>query len=137
MKIWVLPSRFEQHVGETVMWSRGRFSRFFRVCLQSFQKVLIWFKTKCNMGIKNANFDADFESVKKAAKNLIRKKLSTKKWKNWIFDFYYCVQNLPTYNFFGKIFYALFSRVAFNDTQIEFLNYIFFAYISTFCLLQS
>ncbi len=31
------------------------------------------------MGIKNANFDADFESVEKAAKNLIRKRLSTKK----------------------------------------------------------
>ncbi len=31
------------------------------------------------MGIKNANFDADFESVEKAAKNLIRKKLSAKK----------------------------------------------------------
>jgi hypothetical protein len=30
------------------------------------------------MGIKNAEFDADFETVEKAAKNLIRKKFSTK-----------------------------------------------------------
>ncbi len=30
------------------------------------------------MGIKNVEFDADFESVEKAAKKFMRKKLSTK-----------------------------------------------------------
>ncbi len=36
-------------------------------------------------GYKNANFDPDFEYVEKAAKNLIRKKLSTKKWEELSF----------------------------------------------------
>jgi hypothetical protein len=31
------------------------------------------------MGFKKAEFDADFESVEKVAKNLVRKKLSNKK----------------------------------------------------------
>ncbi len=43
------------------------------------------------MGIKNADFNASFESVKKC-KKLMRKTLSAKTCqKNWVLCFYYCV----------------------------------------------
>ncbi len=41
------------------------------------QKYLIF--QKCNIGIKNAEFDAEFESVEQIAKRLTRKKLLAKK----------------------------------------------------------
>jgi hypothetical protein len=46
-------------------------SRFLRVWLKSFQKVLIWLKTifLIKKDIKNAEFHADFESAEKVVKN--------------------------------------------------------------------
>ncbi len=45
------------------------------------------------MGIKNAEFDADFESVEIVAIRFMRKKLSEKKWqKNEDFEFFVCMQ---------------------------------------------
>jgi hypothetical protein len=53
-------------------------SRFLRIWLQSFQKVLIYQK-KCFFFIKkyisNAEFHADFESVEKVVKKWTHKKL--------------------------------------------------------------
>jgi hypothetical protein len=68
----------------------------------------------------------------------MQKRLSTKKGqKNRVFDFYYCVQIVSYYNFFGEIF-ALFSTdfftdFAFYDTHKELFKHLLFAYISTFC----
>jgi hypothetical protein len=122
--IWVLPRRFEQHVGETVMWSRGRFSRFVRVCLQSFQKVLLWFKTECNMCIKNANLDAELESVEKAA-NLRRKKLSTKKWRIEFLTFITLCKTFRPITFLGRFFMHFFQVLRFMIPKSNFKNIYF------------
>ncbi len=52
-----------------------------KVCIQTSANMInkkIFFQ-KCNIGIKNAELDADFESVEKVAENIKRKKLSMKK----------------------------------------------------------
>ncbi len=41
---------------------------------------------------KNAEFDADFESVEKVAKRLMRKISGKNRHKNGVSDLYYCVQ---------------------------------------------
>ncbi len=57
------------------------------------------------MGIKNADIHADFFSAGKVAKNIMRKKLSTKKGpKNLVFYFYYWLQK-----FLGWIFYIVYN----------------------------
>ncbi len=56
------------------------FSCFVHVCLQCFYKVLKWLKIFPKIAIwvlKNAEFDADFESSENVAKKLMWKKLST------------------------------------------------------------
>ncbi len=120
------------------------FRRFVRVCLQSLQKILKWPRKmcfqKCNMGIKNAKINADFESVGKVAKRLMRKKLSAKKWtKNRTFDFYYCGKKFSAYNFFWVSFSAYFedsksaSNFAFMIPVSNFCEIFVVAYISSFC----
>jgi hypothetical protein len=52
-------------------------SRFLRVCLQSFQKVLIQYDEKTNFfnkkKSKNAEFHSDFESFEKVVKKMHQK----------------------------------------------------------------
>ncbi len=90
-------------------------------------------------GYKNAEFDADFESVEKVAKKRTRKKLPTKKEAEKIEVSTFitvCKSFWPT-TFCG--FCALFSadsnltsNLAFYDIHIEFDKKMF-AYIFTFC----
>ncbi len=90
------------------------------------------------MGIKNAEFEADFESVEKRP---LRQKFSAKTWqKNGVFDFYYCVQKVSAYNFFWVNFFSFFFNgfelsvsFVFNDTFIKLLQTFFFNFIKTFC----
>ncbi len=48
---------------------------------------------------KNAEFDADFESVGKISKKLQQTSFHKKGQKNRVFDFYYCVQKFPPISF--------------------------------------
>ncbi len=64
------------------------------------------FLQNSNMGIKNAEFDADFESVEKAAKNFQWK--SNKKME--FFYFYYGVQKFSANHFF-LIFCTFFNKL--------------------------
>ncbi len=60
------------------------------------------------MCIKKPEFDADIETVKKAAKILLRKKWSAKKWQNnGVFAFYYFVQKFSAYIFFFSIEFCI------------------------------
>ncbi len=43
---------------------------------------------KFNLGMKNAELDADFEFVEKVAKNHAKKLSTKKRWKNGVLDFY-------------------------------------------------
>jgi hypothetical protein len=87
-----------------------------------FPKIAIWV-------LKNAEFDADFESSETVVKNLDEKGINEKVTeKLTFFYFYYCVQKVLTDNFLDDIF-ALFSMdgnsasiFAFYDTRIEFLR---------------
>jgi hypothetical protein len=71
-----------------------------------------FFRQKCNMGIINTEFDADFEAVEKVAK----KEKSDRK------------MEFSAYNFFWVIFCTFStdsnsaSNFAFYDTYIEFLK---------------
>jgi hypothetical protein len=57
------------------------------------------------MDIKNAEFDADLNSNEKVVK-ICWKRLSMKKWqKSAVLYFYYCVQKLSAFNFFGQAFF--------------------------------
>jgi hypothetical protein len=47
---------------------------------------------KCNIGIKNAEFDDDLDSIDKVAKTSHTKKVINEKVKNRVFDFYYCAK---------------------------------------------
>ncbi len=49
------------------------FGRFVRVRFQSLQKVLEWPKKYFDRVSKNAEFDADFESVEKVVKKCLQK----------------------------------------------------------------
>ncbi len=91
------------------------------------------------MDIKNAEFDADFDSIEKAAKNRMGKNLSTKKWKkNWAFYFHYCVHNFSVYNLLGW-FLHFFQQIWTEHRILHFMVPISniwekkFSYISTFC----
>jgi hypothetical protein len=70
-----------------------------RVLLQSWQKVLIWakqFLQKFNLGSKNAEVDADFESVEKIAKKSMQKKLQSSE-KIEFLTFYFTVDFFPAF----------------------------------------
>jgi hypothetical protein len=62
--------------------------------------------------LKNAEFDADFESIEKVAKRPKGKPLSAKRDRKWS-DFYYCVQKFSAYNSFWVIFFHFFSMIRF------------------------
>ncbi len=124
-------------------------SRFLRVRLQNLQKVLIRPKKnfcwkKSEKISKNAEFCADFESVKKVEKMYQKKLWAKKVRRTWVKSekrafFRHIFDN----NFFMVYFFKTFStdsksvwNSAFFDTQIEFFQKIFFCFfISTFCKL--
>jgi hypothetical protein len=60
----------------------GFLSRLVSVWLQSLQEVLLWLNENIffKMGIEDAEFDAEFESVEKISKGIMQKKLSAEKW---------------------------------------------------------
>ncbi len=53
------------------------------------------------MCIKNAEFDAFFESADIVAKTHVKKVNNEKGTEHRVFDFNFCVQTLSAYNFFG------------------------------------
>ena len=91
-------------------------SRFLRICSQSSKKVLIWpkkkfFLTKSKKVSKNAEFHADFESVKKGFKKLYQKKVISKNVteKCTFFTFTHVRQTCFAYNFFCAFFHNFFN----------------------------
>ncbi len=97
----------------------------FKVCKKC------WYEKKkfenCNMDIKNAEFDADFDSIETAAKNLMGEsyqRKSDKKWSIWMVGAgnsaklsLLCAYKFSTYNFFRVIFCTFFNRF---ELSIEF-----------------
>ncbi len=49
----------------------------------------------------NAEFDADFDPLKKLQKTHAKKVREEKVTEKWGFCFYYCVQKFSAYEFFG------------------------------------
>ncbi len=106
------------------------FSRFSRVWLQSFQKVLKWHKFffQSKKILKNAEFYADFESVENVVKNA-HKKVISKVWWTWVKlkKGHISVRFLQI-TFFGAFWQNFFNwfkisvNSAFFDTHTEFLN---------------
>jgi ATP-dependent exoDNAse (exonuclease V) beta subunit len=80
-------------------------SRFMRVKLQNFEKVLnraknnYFWKNRLRVS-KNAEFYAELKSVEKVAKKFTQKKLLPKnEEKTDFFNFYYCSSKFLAYNF--------------------------------------
>jgi hypothetical protein len=58
-------------------------------------------KNQYTVGIKNADFDADFESAEKLATNIMRKSYQQKWQRDGVFDSYCYVQKFSAYKFLG------------------------------------
>ncbi len=86
---------------------------------------------------KNAEFDAYFESAEKAAKKLMWKKLSTKKWQeNGIFLTFFLFAKV--FHFLGEIFSTFFElNYACYDSYIELFQKLFFLIIALFTNFQA
>jgi hypothetical protein len=64
------------------------------------------------MGIKNAEFDADFEFVEKVAQNLCVKVINGKVREKWSFSTFSTVcKSFPPKNFLCDIFSFFFQRI--------------------------
>jgi hypothetical protein len=91
------------------------------------------------MGIENAEFDADFESIDKVANNSCEISYQRKSDRKMEFLTYITVcKSFPSI-FFLMIFFALFStdsssalNFAFYDNHIEFLKQYFFLILALF-----
>jgi hypothetical protein len=60
---------------------------------------------------KNAELDADFESVEKVAKNSCKKVINEKVTEKSSFYFYYCLEKFSAYIFFGELYCTFFNRL--------------------------
>ncbi len=58
------------------------------------------------MGVKNTEFDVEFESIEKIEKKLPRKKLSMKKWQKFFFTFITVCKSFRRVTLFGMIFFT-------------------------------
>ncbi len=120
-------------------------SRFARGWLQSLQKYCMIqksFLNKCKMGIRNAEFYADFESVEKVAKkqadNIISEKVK-EKLSFWLFITVWKSFRIITFTWliFLQTFFHTDSNSASNFAFMipisNFCKQLYFALISTFC----
>ncbi len=92
------------------------------------------------MDIKNTDFDADFDSIEKAAKNIMGKKISTKKWKKMFLTFITVCISFQPITFLGWLLH-FFQQIWTQHRILRFmvpkskkyLEKYFFDIIITFC----